>query len=65
MQSFCSVTESRFVMWNTTMNIDFMTILQREELKKFKELLDMGAITQEEFEEKKKENQKLILFKLF
>ena len=26
-----------------------------DELKKFKELLDMGAITQEEFEAKKKE----------
>ena len=26
-----------------------------EELKKFKELLDMGAITQEEYDEKKKQ----------
>ena len=30
-------------------------VLSSEELKKYKELLDVGVITQEEFEEKKKQ----------
>lgn len=35
--------------------INTQVISQADELKKFKELLDMGAITQEEFDAKKKE----------
>lgn len=34
---------------------DYMTISNADELKKFKELLDMGAISQEEFDAKKKQ----------
>ena len=42
----------------TKVNIINQTIIKQtsaDELKKFKELLDMGAITQEEFDAKKKQ----------
>ena len=39
----------------TTVNQTIVKSTDADELKKFKELLDMGAITQEEFDAKKKE----------
>ena len=38
-----------------TSNVTTSSMSNADELKKFKELLDMGAITQEEFDAKKKQ----------
>ena len=46
--------KSQTVTKETTVNQTIIEQTSADELKKFKELLDMGAITQEEFDEKKK-----------
>ncbi|MBE6752204.1 MAG: SHOCT domain-containing protein [Ruminococcaceae bacterium] len=47
--------KSQTVTKETTVNQTIIEQTSADELKKFKELLDMGAITQDEFDAKKKE----------
>lgn len=50
-----SITEEEVENLSKTQNTQQANISQADELKKFKDLLDSGIITQEEFDQKKKQ----------
>lgn len=54
-QDIKNYIENLIVNKNTSQSVAISSTSNADELKKFKELLDMGAITQDEFEQKKKQ----------
>jgi len=55
MEEVCNYVKSRVDYYKNAKNAPVVAATSADEIKKYKELLDMGVISQEEFDAKKKQ----------